>query len=383
MSEPIPFNDLKPLQAMLAAELEAAARRVLHSGWFILGPELEAFEAAFAEYHGVPHAVGVANGTDAVELALRALGIGVGDEVITVAHTAVATVCAVERAGAVPVLVDVDDRTFTIDLRAAEAAVTPRTRAIVPVHLYGHPADMDAVMALARRQGLAVVEDCAQAHGARWRGRLVGTIGALGAFSFYPTKNLGALGDAGAVIARDAELAVRLRRLRNYGQRERYEHVEAGQNSRLDELQAAFLRVKLAHLDAHNAERRRLAGLYARGLAGAPLRLPETAAGADHVFHLFVARHPARDRLRADLAAAGIGTLIHYPSPVHLQSAYAHLRERCGTLPVTERLAGEILSLPLYVGLGDERLARVVVAVERSSAALEAAPAALGSAPPS
>ncbi len=381
MSEPIPFNDLKPVQAMLAAELEAAARRVLASGWFILGPELEAFEAAFAGYHGVPHAVGVANGTDAVELALRALGIGAGDEVITVAHTAVATVCAVERAGALPVLVDVDERTFTIDPHAAEAAITPRTRAIVPVHLYGHPADMDAVMALARRHGLAVVEDCAQAHGARWRGRLVGTIGDLGAFSFYPTKNLGALGDAGAVVARDEQLAARLRRLRNYGQRERYEHVEAGQNSRLDELQAAFLRVKLAHLDAHNAERRRLAALYARGLAGAPLRLPEIAAGAEHVFHLFVVRHPERNRLRAELAAAGIGTLIHYPAPVHLQPVYAYLRERCGALPVTEQLTREIVSLPLFVGLGDERVARVVEAIERCTATLS--PAALGSATPS
>ena len=368
MSEPVPFNDLKPLHTMLAAELEAAARRVLQSGWFILGPELEAFEAAFASYHEVPHAVGVANGTDAVELALRALGIGAGDEVITVAHTAVATVCAVERAGAVPVLVDVDERTFTIDPRAAEAAVTPRTRAIVPVHLYGQPADMDAVIALARRHGLAVVEDCAQAHGARWRGRRVGTIGDLGAFSFYPTKNLGALGDAGAVIARDEQLAARLRRLRNYGQRERYEHVEAGQNSRLDELQAALLRVKLAHLDEHNGERRRLAAVYTGGLAGAALRLPETAAEAEHVFHLFVVRHAERDRLRGELAAAGIGTLIHYPSPVHLQPAYAHLRARCGSLPVTEQLTGEILSLPLYVGLGDERVARVVEAVERCTA---------------
>ena len=383
MSEPIPFNDLKPLQAALAGELEAAARRVLQSGWFILGPELEAFEDAFASYHGVPQAVGVANGTDAVELALRALGVGAGDEVITVAHTAVATVCAVERAGAVPVLVDVDERTFTIDPRAAEAAITPRTRAIVPVHLYGHPADMDAVMALARRHGLAVVEDCAQAHGARWRGRLVGTIGDLGAFSFYPTKNLGALGDAGAVIARDEPLAARLRRLRNYGQRERYEHVEAGQNSRLDELQAALLRVKLAHLDAHNAERQRIAMTYTGGLAGLGLRLPETAAEAKHVFHLFVVRHAERDRLRSELATAGIGTLIHYPSPVHLQPAYAHLRARCGALPVTEALAGEILSLPLYVGLGDERRARVVAAIERCSATLGAAAAAMGSATPS
>jgi dTDP-4-amino-4,6-dideoxygalactose transaminase len=366
MTTGVPFNDLTAVHTMLAGELEAAAQRVLRSGWYVLGPELEAFEAAFAAYHGVSQAVGVANGTDAVELALRALGLGAGDEVITVAHTAVATVCAIERAGAMPVLVEVDERTFTIDPRAAAAAVTPRTRAIVPVHLYGHPADMDAVMALAGRHRLAVVEDCAQAHGARWRGRLVGTIGDLGAFSFYPTKNLGALGDAGAVLARDPALAARLRRLRNYGQRERYEHVEAGQNSRLDELQAAFLRVKLAHLDAHNAERRRLAALYARGLDG--VRPPVTAAGAEHVFHLFVVRHPERDRLRAELLAAGVGTLVHYPAPVHLQPAYAHLRPPGGELARSERLCGEILSLPLYVGLGDERLARVVEVVERATA---------------
>ena len=367
MTASVPFNDLKPVQAMLAAELEAAARRVLRSGWFILGPELEAFETAFAAYHGVPHAVGVANGTDAVELALRALDIGPGDEVITVSHTAVATVCAVERAGATPVLVDVDEATFTIDPRAAEAAVTARTRAIVPVHLYGQPADMDAVLALAARHRLAVVEDCAQAHGARWRGRLAGTLGELGAFSFYPTKNLGALGDAGAVITRDPQLAARLRRLRNYGQRERYEHVEPGQNSRLDEIQAALLRVKLAHLDEHNAERKRLAGLYSRRLAA--VRTPAAHPEADHVYHLYVVRHPERDRLRQHLAAAGVQTLVHYPAPVHRQPAFAALGERGGPLAVTERLAGEIVSLPLFVGLADDQVARVVEAVESFAAA--------------
>ena len=375
---PVPFNDLKPVQATLAGELEAAVRRVLRSGWYVLGPELEAFEAEFAAYHGVPHAVGVANGTDAVELALRALGIGAGDEVITVSHTAVATVCAVERAGAVPVLVDVDEATFTIDPRAIEAAITTRTRAIVPVHLYGHPADMDAVPAIARRHGLAVVEDCAQAHGARWRGQLVGTLGDLGAFSFYPTKNLGALGDAGAVIARDPQLAARLRRLRNYGQRERYEHVEAGQNSRLDELQAALLRVKLARLDEHNAERRRLAGLYTRGLTA--VRTPIARAEAGHAFHLYVVRHRERDRLRAHLAAAGVHTLVHYPAPVHWQPAYAHLRERAGALAVTERLAAEIVSLPLFVGLADAQLDRVIETVESFDTAADSANAAVASA---
>ncbi|HEV2852098.1 MAG TPA: DegT/DnrJ/EryC1/StrS family aminotransferase [Thermoanaerobaculia bacterium] len=357
----IPFNDLKPLHGLLAGELEAAAKRVLHSGWYILGPELEAFEQAFAAYHGVSHAVGVANGTDAIELALRALGIGPGDEVITVAHTAVATVCAVERTGATPVLVDIDEATCTLDSAAAAAAVTPRTKAIVPVHLYGHPADMEALTELAARHGLAVVEDCAQAHGARIEGRLAGTIGHLGAFSFYPTKNLGAYGDGGAVITGDAALAERVRRLRNYGQEDRYHHAERGQNSRLDEMQAALLRVKLAHLDGHNAIRRRLAGEYSWRLTG--VTTPSCRAGVEPVFHLYVVRHPQRDPLMKALGARGIGTLIHYPVPVHLQKGYRDLGYAPGSLPVTERTADEILSLPLYVGLTPEAVASVSDAV--------------------
>ena len=371
--EPIvPFNDLRPVQAMLGRALGAAAQRVLESGWYILGPELEAFEAGFAAYHGVRHAVGVANGTDAVELALRALGIGRGDEVITVSHTAVATVCAVERAGATPVLVDVDEATFTMDPAAAAAAVTPRTRAILPVHLYGHPADMTALAELAARHGLALVEDCAQAHGARWRGRLAGTMGHLGAFSFYPTKNLGACGDAGAVITDDPRLADRVRSLRNYGQRERYHHVEPGQNSRLDELQAALLRVKLEHLDEHNAVRRRLAGEYSSRLAG--VVTPACRGEAEHVFHLYVVRHPRRDELRDALAAGGVQTLIHYPVPVHLQPAYAHLGHLPGSLPATERAARGVLSLPLFVGLESAAIARVADAVGACVSSPSAAP---------
>lgn len=365
----IPFNDLKPLHAVLAKELESAALRVLGSGWYILGPELEAFEQAFAAYHGVAHAVGVANGTDAIELALRALGVGAGDEVITVAHTAVATVCAVERTGATPVLVDVDEATYTLDPRAAAAAVTGRTRAIVPVHLYGHPADMEPLMDLAARHGLAVVEDCAQAHGARTGGRLVGIFGHLSAFSFYPTKNLGAYGDGGAVVTGDPALAERVRRLRNYGQTDRYHHVERGQNSRLDEMQAAILRVKLAHLDGHNAVRRRLAGEYSRRLTG--VAVPASRPGAEPVFHLYVVRHPRRDDLMSALREEGIGTLIHYPVPVHLQEAYRDLGYAPGALPVTERAAGEILSLPLYVGLTPEALETVADAVNRLACQLQ------------
>ena len=357
----IPFNDLKPLHGLLSDELEAAVQRVLRSGWYILGPELEAFEQAFAAYHGAAHAVGVANGTDAIELALRALRIGPGDEVITVAHTAVATVCAVERTGATPVLVDIDEATYTLDPAAAAAAVTPRTKAIVPVHLYGHPADMEALLELAARHGLAVVEDCAQAHGARLEGRLAGTMGHLGAFSFYPTKNLGAYGDGGAVVTSDAALAERVRRLRNYGQEDRYHHAERGQNSRLDEMQAAILRVKLAHLDEHNAVRRRLAGEYSRRLTS--VATPACRDGAEPVFHLYVVRHPQRDALMRDLKEKGIGTLIHYPVPVHLQEGYRDLGYAPGALPVTERIAREILSLPLYVGLTPERVGLVSDAV--------------------
>lgn len=346
---------------MLVRELGAAALRVLESGWYILGPELAAFERDFAAYHQVRHAVGVANGTDAIELALRALRIGPGDEVITVAHTAVATVCAVERTGATPVLVDVDEATFTLDPAAAAAAVTPRTKAIIPVHLYGHPADMGPLLELAARHGLAVVEDCAQAHGARIGGRLAGTMGHLGAFSFYPTKNLGAYGDGGAVITDDAALAERVRRLRNYGQEDRYHHAERGQNSRLDEMQAALLRVKLAHLDEHNSIRRQLAGEYSRQLTG--VITPVCRPGADPVFHLYVVRHPQRDALMSALQERGIGTLIHYPVPVHLQEGYRDLGYAPGSLPVTERIAREILSLPLYVGLTPERVSLVSDAI--------------------
>lgn len=357
---------------MLGRALGDAAQRVLASGWYILGPELEAFEADFAAYHQVRHAIGVANGTDAVELALRALEIGRGDEVITVSHTAVATVCAVERTGATPVLVDVDEATYTMDPAAVADAITSRTRAIVPVHLYGHPADMTALADIAARHDLALVEDCAQAHGARWKGRLAGTMGQLGAFSFYPTKNLGAYGDAGAVVTDDPRLAERVRSLRNYGQRDRYHHLEPGQNSRLDEIQAALLRVKLAYLDEHNAVRRRLAGEYSNRLAG--VVTPVSRSEAEHVFHLYVVRHTQRDELRDSLARRGIQTLIHYPLPVHLQPAYSHLGYLPNSLPVTERIAREILSLPLFVGLDSSAIALVVDSVGACVSSLDATP---------
>ena len=345
----IPFNNLRPVHAALELELQEAIARVIRSGWFVLGPELEAFEAEFAAWTGSGYAVGVASGTDAIELALRAAGIGAGDQVITVAHTAVATVAAIEASGATPVLVDIDPITFTIDPAAAAAAITPRTRAIVPVHLYGQAADLTALSALASAHDLVLIEDCAQAHGATHAGRLVGSFGSLAAYSFYPTKNLGGCGDGGAVTTNERRLQERLRSLRNYGQTTRYSHAERGINSRLDELQAAILRVKLRHLATHNDERRRLAAAYSSCLSD--VGLPATRAGDGHVFHLYVVRHPLRDAIRLRLEEEGIGTLIHYPVPVHLQPAYRDLRLPPGSLPATEAAAREIISLPLYIGL--------------------------------
>jgi len=351
------FNDLKPLHQYLASEINESIHRVMTRGWFILGPEVEAFEQAFAGYHGVKHAVGVANGTDAIEIALLAGGISPGDEVITVAHTAVATVCAIERTGARPVLVDIDPQTYTMDLNAASAAITSRTRAIVPVHLYGHPAQITAIAALAENHGLLLIEDCAQAHGARFGGSLVGTYGHLAAFSFYPTKNLGACGDGGAIITNDNHYSDKARRLRNYGQVTRYVHVERGVNSRLDEIQAAILSVKLKYLDQMNQNRRDLAAEYDRHLQG--VALPWVHPEAYHVYHLYVIRHPKRDLLAETLKSQGIGTLIHYPIPNHLQEGYSDLGYAIGSLPVTERVAKEILSMPMYYGLKPEDIRMV------------------------
>ena len=357
----IPFNQLKPLHDSLADEIAAAMQRVADSGWYILGPEVEAFEREFAAYHGVEHAVGVASGTDAIELALRAADIVAGDEVITVAHTALATVTAIERAGAAPMLVDIDPRTFTMDPRQAENAITQRTRAILPVHLYGQPADMNGLKSIAEKHNLLLIEDCAQAHGATHAGRRVGTIGHMGAFSFYPTKNMGAYGDGGAVITADAGLAERLRQLRNYGQISRYRHAIRGINSRLDEMQAAILRVKLRHLEAHNERRREIASLYAANLSG--VTTPFSATDRSQVYHLYVIRAGERDQLMADLSERDIGTLIHYPVPAHLQDSHRDLGMTPGSLPQTEKAAREILSLPLYIGLSDAEVLEVCAAI--------------------
>lgn len=358
----IPFVDLKILHQTLSDEIESAVARVLNSGIYILGPEVEKFEQAFAAYHGVAHAVGVANGTDAIELALRAAGVGNGDEVITVSHTAMPTVTAIESAGAIPVFVDIDPLTYTIDPEQIEAAITPRTRAIIPVHLYGQPADMDAIMAIANRHHLFVLEDCAQAHGAIYKGQRVGTIGHAGTFSFYPTKNLGAYGDGGAVISGDAQLIERIRRLRFYGQSARYVHEERGTNSRLDDVQAAILQVKLRHLDAHNQQRREIAQTY-DGL-WQTMTAPFIREGSQSVYHLYVVRVKEREALQAYLKAQGIGTLIHYPIPNHLQPSHVDLGYQQGQFPHTEVAASSILSLPLYFGLERDQIQTVVEQVE-------------------
>ncbi len=362
---PIPFGDLKRRTRALQAELEAAARRVLESGWFILGPEVEAFEAEFAAWIGARYAVGVGSGTDALALALRALGIGPGDEVITTAMSAAFTALAISLVGATPVFVDIDPETGNLDPAAVEAAVTPRTRAIVPVHLYGRPADLEPLLATARRHGLALVEDCAQAHGARYRGRPVGTWGVAGAFSFYPTKNLGALGDGGAVVTDDPELAERIRRLRDGGQAGRYEHVELGMNSRLDALQAAFLRTFLPHVEAWNARRRRIAARYRAGLADLPgvELLAPPPEDVEEVVHLFAVLVDDREGLRSFLRERGIGTGIHYPRPIPHQPAYASLGHRPGDFPAAEAFAARTLSLPCYPELTDEEVDQVIAAI--------------------
>ncbi len=345
-------------------DIAAAIVRVLDSGAYILGGEVESFERAFAAYCGVAHAVGVGSGTDALILALRALGIGAGGEVVTVSHTALATVAAIIATGATPVLVDVDAATSTIDPARIEEAIGPETKAIVAVHLYGQPADLHALGAIARRHGLKLVEDCAQAAGASYRGRRVGSIGDIASFSFYPTKNLGAIGDGGMVTTADAGLAARVRRLRQYGWNEARETEDVGLNSRLDPLQAAILGAKLPHLDADNARRVAIAQRYATGLSGLPLTLPQARPEAAHVYHLYVVACDNRDALIAHLAQQGVGTAVHYPVPAHRHKGYAErVRVSAAGLPETDRLVGRILSLPIYPELTDAEVDRVIVAI--------------------
>jgi dTDP-4-amino-4,6-dideoxygalactose transaminase len=354
----VPFLSLAPRED--AGGVRAAIDRVLASGWFILGPEVAAFETEFAEACGAAHAVGVGNGTDAISLILRGLGIGPGDEVITTPLTAAYTALAVLMTGARPVFADIDPRRLTIDADQAAAAVTPRTRAILPVHLYGQGADMAAIERVAARHHLAVVEDCCQAHLATVEGRRVGTIGVAGAFSFYPTKNLGALGDGGAVVTNDRALAERISRLRNGGQTDRYHHQEAGVNSRLDEMQAAILRARLPFLPRWTARRRQIASVYRSALAGTAVDVPSDA-DSGHTYHLFVIRSSRRDALAGHLRERGIETLVHYPVPVSEQPALAAATPaRC---PSAATACAEVLSLPLHPAITDADAMAVVTAV--------------------
>jgi dTDP-4-amino-4,6-dideoxygalactose transaminase len=358
----IPFLSLHEHHRRLEPELTQTIQDVVAEGSFILGPRVAAFEAAFATYCGVRHAVGVNSGSDALTLVLEALGLGQGDEVITVANTYAATVASIVHARCTPVLVDARPDTYTMDPDQAERKITRRTKAILPVHLYGQPAHMTALLDLARRHGLHVIEDAAQAHGAQHAATKVGAMGAAACFSFYPSKNLGALGDGGAIVTSDDGLAARLRGLRNHGEARKYEHEVIGYNTRLDALQAAVLSVKLKHLDRWNQERRDHARLYDRLLADVPgVVTPRTRAEVQHVYHLYVIRlpHHNRDVVREALAARGIGTGIHYPTPVHLTNAFAALGSGRGSFPVAEQAAATVLSLPMYPELRTEQIERV------------------------
>lgn len=363
----IPFLDLSAPYRELQLQIDAAVARVLTSGWYILGPEVEAFEAEWAAYCGTTHAVGLANGLDALILALRALDIGPGDEVIVPSNTYIATWLAVSAVGARPVPVEPDPATYNMDPARIAAAITPQTKVVLPVHLYGQPADLDPILALARDHGFAVVEDAAQAHGARYKGRRIGAHGDVVCWSFYPGKNLGALGDAGAITTNRADLADRIRVLRNYGSRVKYVNEVEGVNSRLDPLQAAVLRVKLTVLDDWTARRRETAARYASGLQDCGVILPHIPDWADPAWHLYVVRSPDRDRLQARLTEKGVGTLIHYPIPPHLQAAYAGLGMSSGTLPLAEQLAGEVLSLPMGPHLDLVQAGAVIAAVKAAT----------------
>jgi dTDP-4-amino-4,6-dideoxygalactose transaminase len=357
------FVDLLRQYEQIKPELDAAFLRAIERGDYILGEDTEAFEQEFAAYLGVPHCVGVGDGTDALCLALRALGVGAGDEVIVPANTFIATALAVSQAGAQPVLVDCEPQYYNIDVDAVEAAISSRTRAIIPVHLYGQPADMDPILATARRHGLHVIEDAAQAHGARYKGRRCGSIGDAACFSFYPSKNLGAMGDGGAIVTRHAALAEKIRHLRNWGQKAKYVHTEKGCNSRLDTVQAAVLRVKLRYLDQWNERRRRAAARYSELLTGAGVTLPAVAPWAEAVWHLYVVQTPHRAATQKALDETNIAHGIHYPVPIHLQQAYADIGHSRGDFPVAERLAERVLSLPMFPEITDEELERVARAV--------------------
>lgn len=362
----IPFVDLQAQYRAIKDEIDAAVMRVISSASFVLGPEVAAFEESFADYVGARYCVGVSNGTAAIQLALMASGIGAGDEVIVPANTFFATAEAVSTAGATPVFVDAHPVSYTIDARRIEAAITPKTRAIIPVHLYGQAADLDAVFEIARRHNLLVIEDAAQAHGALYKGRRVGSFGHAASFSFYPGKNLGAYGEGGAVITNDDEVARRLRLLRDHGSERKYHHELIGYNFRLEGIQGAVLSVKLAHLDRWNELRREHAARYNALLKDSGLVLPVEMSHARHVYHLYVVQSEDRDALQADLTKAEVQTGIHYPVPIHLQPAYAFLGHARGSFPESERQAARVLSLPMFPELTDEQIRVVAEAVHNS-----------------
>jgi dTDP-3-amino-3,4,6-trideoxy-alpha-D-glucose transaminase len=361
----VPFIRLDSAFPELFAELMETVERIASKSAFTLGPELERFEEAFASFCGTEHAAGVSSGTAALEIALQALGVGPGDEVIVPTYSFIATAEAVSTVGATPVIVDVDPETALITAEIVEAALTPRTRCVIPVHLFGRPVEMDPLLALCRERGVAVVEDACQAHGALYRGRPVGSLGDAGCFSFYPTKNLGGWGDGGALVTSDPELDAKVRLLRSHGEGVRHHHELATGTHRLDTLQAAILEVKLRHLPDWNQRRRDAAEALRAGLAGTAVVSPTPAAAdSDHVYHLFVVRSAERDALRDHLDARGIASAIHYPTPIHLQPAYAELGLRAGDLPIAERLAGENCSLPIFPAITDEQIAEIVAAVQ-------------------
>jgi len=353
----IPFLDIKRMHAPIRNALDEAYSRVMDSGWYIMGPELDAFESEFAAYCEVKHCVGVGNGLEALRLLLSAYDIGIGHEVIVPSNTFIATWLAVTQSGATPVPVEPKLDTYNLNVSLIEAAITPRTRAIMPVHLYGQPADMDSINAIAERHGLIVIEDAAQAHGALYKGRPAGSLGAGAGVSFYPGKNLGALGDGGAVITNDSVIAQRVRELRNYGSSEKYRHDRLGFNTRLDEMQAAFLRVKLQKLDEWNQERRKIASLYKEALSTLPINLPEVPEHVDPVWHLFVIRSSKREALRAYLNERGVSTVIHYPIPPHRQACYSDFNDL--SLPLAELIASTAISLPIYPYMSEEEVMTV------------------------
>ncbi len=363
MNQPIPYLDLPAQLRPLRKELDAVIAKTLDNCSFCLGPDVVQFERDFASYCNAQHALGFNSGTSALHIAMRLLNVGPGDEVISTPATFVATSWAISYVGARPVYVDIDDKTFTLDPKLVERAITPRTKAIMPVHLYGHPCDLNPLLEICRKHNLPLVEDAAQAHGAKYRGKVVGTFGALSGFSFYPGKNLGACGEGGALVTNDAAYAARARSLREHGSTQRYYHDEVGFNYRMEGIQGAVLGVKLKHLDRWTQERRRVAKRYHELLADTPLQLPLEADYAESVYHLYVVRHPRRDELKKHLEANQVGCALHYPLPLHLQKCYQSLGYKAGDFPVAEKAARECLSLPIYPELTDEQIQRVAAVV--------------------